>query len=320
MKVVFMGSPDFAVPSLQALVDSRHQVAAVVTQPDRPRGRGKKLIPTPVKQLADRLGLPVLQPDKLTSIKNELLAIAPEVIVVVAFGKILSPDVLAIPELGCINVHASLLPRYRGAAPIHRAIINGENVTGVTTMFMDRGLDTGDILLKEKLAIHDQDTVGVLHDRLAEAGARLLLETLQRLKTGTIARTPQNDLESTYASPLTGDDEIVNWQQSSYQIKNLVRGLNPWPGARTTLDGKVLKLWQVKDLGTGGDQCSHSGSILEIDPEQGIVVQTGKGKVLLTELQIQGRRKMTAPEFLRGYQIKTGIVLGEGGEGKVYNE
>lgn len=320
MNVVFMGSPDFAVPSLRALVESRHRVTAVVTQPDRPRGRGKKLIPTPVKQLANLLGLPVLQPEKLLDIKGDLEDIAPSVIVVVAFGKILRQDILDIPPMGCINVHASLLPRYRGAAPIHRAIINGEKSTGITTMFMDRGLDTGDMLLKEEVPIYDNDTVGVLHDRLAETGARLLVKTLDQVENGTAVRIPQNEQEATYAPPLTREDEIINWRQSSREIKDLVRGLNPWPGARTTLNGKVLKVWQVEDTGVCGEKEAPCGCVLDVDLERGIVVKAGEGKVLITGLQLQGGKKMTAPEFLRGHCVEAGTVLGNGNERKVNNE
>jgi len=312
MRVVFMGSPDFAVPSLRALAESRHQLAAVVTQPDRPRGRGKKLIPTPVKQLANLLGLPVLQPEKLSAIKGELQEINPEVIVVVAFGKILRREILDIPPLGCINVHASLLPKYRGAAPIHRAIINGEKYTGITTMFMDPGLDTGDMILKEKVVIGDNDTVGELHDNLAETGARLLIETLDRVEAGTAAGIPQNDEEATYAPPLTREDEIIDWTKPSRRIKDLVRGLNPWPGARTTLAGKILKIWQAEDAGVSVEGTGPPGSVAGVDPNRGIVVQAGQGKVLITELQLQGGKRMNAPEFLRGHSIPPGTILGNG--------
>ena len=309
MKIVFMGSPDFAVPSLRALAESRHHVAAVVTQPDRPRGRGRKLIPTPVKQLADLMGVAILQPQKLSEIMNELQEISPTVIVVVAFGRILSPEILGLPPLGCINVHASLLPKYRGSAPIHRAIINGEKVTGVTTMFMNSGLDTGDILFKGTEAIGDHETMGDLHDRMAESGARLLIKTLDRLEAGEVVRETQNEKDATYAPPLGRDDEIIHWNKSAREIKNLVRGLNPWPGARTYLNGKVLKIWSVEDL-DNLQGTSSPGSVVDIDPDKGIVVETGKGKVLITELQLQGRKRMDVAQFLRGYSPVQGQVLG----------
>lgn len=310
MKIVFMGSPNFAVPSLRALMESRHEVAAVVTQPDRPRGRGKKLKPTPVKQLANLFGLPVYEPEKLSEIKNKLLEINPAVIVVVAYGKILSQEILDIPPLGCINVHASLLPKYRGAAPIHRAIINGEKITGVTTMFMERGLDTGDILLKESVSIEENDTVGKLHDRLAEIGARLLLKTLDMVEAGKVVRIPQNDAEASYAPPLTKEDEIIDWNKPARQVKDLVRGLNPWPGARTTWNGNILKIWEVKVESECGEGIRPPGTILDVDPNRGITVQTGNGTVLITQLQLQGGKKMAAEQFLRGHSLPAGTLLG----------
>ncbi len=309
MKIVFMGSPDFAIPSLSALAESGNHIAAVVTQPDRPRGRGKKLVPTPVKQFSELLGLPVWQPQKLSEIKSRLQEIDPTVIVVVAFGKILSPEILALPSLGCINVHASLLPKYRGSAPIHRAIINGETVTGVTTMFMNSGLDTGDMLFRETVSIGENETTGDLHDRLAQSGARLLIKTLYGLEAGEVAREPQNGEDATYAPPLSRDDEIIHWNKSAREIKNLVRGLNPWPGARTYLNGKVLKIWRVEDIGNL-QGTSTPGTVVDTDPDKGIVVETGKGKVLITELQLQGRKRMGAAQFLRGYSPVQSVVLG----------
>jgi len=309
MKIVFMGSPDFAVPSLRNLVESKHHISAVVTQPDRPRGRGKKLIPTPVKQFAVSMGLPVLQPQKLHEIKDRLIEIKPEVIVVVAFGKILDEEIIAIPSHGCINVHASLLPKYRGAAPIHRAVMNGESVTGVTTMFMDTGLDTGDILLKDAVNIGAGDTAGDVHDCLAEKGARLLVKTLDLLEAGEIVRVPQNDEEASYAPPLTGSDEIINWNQPAKDIKNLVRGLNPWPGARTFWDGKVLKIWRVESAGAGNGT-SSPGTVVDVNINEGIKVQVGDGYIIITELQLQGGKRMDAPQFLRGHSLNPGTILG----------
>jgi len=309
MKIVFMGSPDFSVPSLRRLLESKHHISAVVTQPDRPRGRGKKLIPTPVKQFAVSKGLTVLQPQKLHEIKDRLKEIKPEVIVVVAFGKILDREIIDLPFYGCINVHASLLPKYRGAAPIHRAVINGESVTGITTMFMDTGLDTGDILLKDTVTIGSEDTAGDVHDRLAEKGARLLVKTLDLLEAGEIVRVPQNDEEASYAPPLTGSDEIINWDQPAKDIKNLVRGMNPWPGARTFLNGKVLKIWRVESTGAGKGT-SSPGTVVDVNTDEGIKVQVGDGYIIITELQLQGGKRMDAPQFLRGHSLNPGTILG----------
>lgn len=310
MKLIFMGSPDFAVPSLRALSLSRHRVLAVVTQPDRPRGRGGKLKPTPVKEVASSLGIPVLQPEKLVDVTGNLCDLKPEAVVVVAYGQILGPDLLDLPTYGCINVHASLLPKYRGAAPIHRAVINGDHCTGVTTMFMDRGMDTGEIMLKEEVSIGASDTVGSVHDRLADAGARLLIKTLDLLEKGRVRRLPQNDDEATYAPPLKREDEIINWDQPAADIKNLVRGMNPWPGARTSWGHKVLKIWRVEEIELGRGGKFSPGTVLEADFNRGITVQAGKGLIKITELQLEGRKRMSAREFLQGHSLPEGTVFG----------
>lgn len=312
MRLVFMGSPDFAIPSLRALAESKHELAAVVTQPDRPRGRGRKPRPTPVKELAKLLGIRVYEPVKLEEIWEPLAQIQPLVIVVVAYGKILPPEVLRLPKLGCINVHASLLPKYRGAAPIHRAIINGETKTGVTTMFMEEGLDTGDILLQEAITIGENETAGQLHDRLAEKGAGLLLKTLGQLESGELKRVSQKHAEATYAPPLTSADEIIDWNKPARQVKDQVRGLNPWPGACTTWNGKILKIWQVELVtGTKREEGTMPGTVLQADPARGIEVQTGKGTVLVTKLQRQGGKRLDAGQFLRGHLLFKGAVLGQ---------
>ncbi|MCF8010805.1 MAG: methionyl-tRNA formyltransferase [Clostridiales bacterium] len=311
MRIVFMGSPDFAIPSLRILAESPHKVSMVITQPDKPRGRGKILASTPVKKLANILGIPVYQPEKLASeeVINKIKQIEPTVIVVVAYGKILPRELLDIPGLGCVNVHASLLPKYRGSAPIHRALINGEECSGVSTMLMDTGMDTGNVLLGKKVDLNEDDTAGVLHDRLAEEGACLLLDTLDGMEKGEISSTPQNDSEATYAPPLIREDEIIDWGKTALEVKNKVRGLNPWPGARTVHDGKVLKVWKLEVLDSN-DVTSTPGTVLEPGNKGDIIVQTGVGTVRILELQIQGGKKVNASDFLRGRSLPEGTMLG----------
>ena len=314
MRIVFMGTPDFAVASLKALKEAGHEIAAVVTRPDRPRGRGKINTPSPVKETALALGIPVLQPLRIKDPEfiETLRAFAPEVVIVVAFGQILPPEILSLPPYGCINVHASLLPKYRGAAPIHRAVINGEKETGVTTMYMDEGMDTGDMILKESIPIHEEDTVGIVHDRLALVGSRLLVETLRLISLGQAPRIPQNG-EPSYAPPLKAEDEIICWDRPAREIYNLVRGMNPWPGARTTLQGKVLKLWRTSCVESGCPG-AKPGEDAATGPE-GILVGTGRGMLRILELQLQGGRRMEAAAFLRGKPIPKGTVLGSDAAG-----
>ena len=305
MKIAFMGTPDFAVPSLQALVAAGHTVAPVVTQPDRPKGRGKKLAFSSVKECALSLSLPLLQPetargeDFLASLKSY----DPEVAVVAAYGLILPPAALAVPKYGCINVHASLLPQYRGAAPIHRAIINGETLTGITTMYMDEGLDTGDMILKKEIPISRTDTVGALHDRLAAAGAELLLQTLDLVAQGKAPRTPQTG-PSTYASMLTQKDELLDWSEPAEKIYNRIRGLDPWPGARTYLEGKAVKIWGASIINER-DQQAPPGQILG-ERKEGLWVNAGEDSLLITELQFQGAKRLSTAAYLRGHPTPTG--------------
>ncbi|MGQ9558040.1 MAG: methionyl-tRNA formyltransferase [Desulfurispora sp.] len=314
MRIVFMGTPDFACPSLEALVQAGHRVVLVVTQPDRPRGRGRRLSPPPVKVLAGELGLPVCQPEKIRdrSFVDYLHGCMPDVIVVVAYGRILPPEILHLPPRGCINVHASLLPLYRGAAPIHRAIMNGECTTGVTTMLMNEGLDTGDILLQEAEPIGEADNVADLHDRLSRRGARLLVRTLEELAAGTLHRIPQDDSRATYAPPLRRDDELIDWQRPVREIFNRVRGLDPWPGACTIWEGRPIKIWRVSLPGAPPDHKIGSaapGTVLaELD--RGLLVQGGDGVLLVNELQLPGGRRLKWPEFSRGHSIPAGTVLG----------
>lgn len=303
MKIVFMGTPDFAVPSLKALAHAGYTVAAVVTRPDRPKGRGGKVSPPPVKECALSLGLPVHQPEGLKdpSFLGCMSELSPDAVVVVAYGKILPKEILSLPGLGCINVHASLLPGYRGSAPIHRAVINGESETGVTTMYMEEGLDTGDIIQQKRVAIGGDDTAGVVHDRLSVLGASLLTETLALIAKGGAPRVPQDGSLATYAPPLTAEDEIIRWNATARSIKDRIRGLNPWPGARTYLGERLVKVWRVR-VADGYKPACRPGTVLAF-LEEGIRVQAGEGQIIITELQAEGSKRMSAAEFLRGAKL-----------------
>ncbi|MCR6544638.1 methionyl-tRNA formyltransferase [Dehalobacterium formicoaceticum] len=310
MRVIFMGSPDYALPSLDQLLSSPHQVVAVVTQPDRPKGRGQQMAFTPVKERALAKGIPVLQPQKINEggFIAQLKDLAPDVLVVVAYGQLLNEALLTMPPKGCINVHASLLPKYRGAAPIHWSIIQGEGETGVTTMLMDRGMDTGAMLLKKKVPIEKQDTVGSLHDKLAETGGELLMETLALLENDQIRPVPQSHEEASYASLLGREHEQIIWQKNAREVHNQVRGLNPWPGAYTLFGGKTIKIWetQVEDEGVQ----ERPGLVLDIRNGQGILVACGRGSLWLRLLQPQGKRPMPGEDWARGVRLEKGSVLG----------
>ena len=301
LKIVFMGTPDFAVPCLKTL-NENYEVIAVITQPDRPKGRGQKLTPSPIKEYALEHNLTVLQPEKIKTSETEeqLKKLAPDLIVVVAFGQILSKAILDIPQLGCINVHASLLPKYRGAAPIHWSIINGETKTGITTMYMDVGLDTGDMILKEEVSISAKMNTGELHDTLMNIGAKTLLQTIKQLSEGSVVRNKQNDAEASYAPLLTKELERINWLLPAQEIYNLVRGLNPWPVAFSIFKGKKLKIWQTKVI--DNVTIGEIGTVLSLT-ETGFTVQTGKGILEILELQPESKRKMTAKDFVCGNQI-----------------
>ncbi len=315
MRVVFMGTPDFAVPALEALVSAGYQVVGVVTQPDRPKGRGNKIQPSPVKKAALHLGLPVYQPVRVreATFIERLQQLKPEIIVVAAFGQILPPSILYLPPRGCINIHASLLPRYRGAAPIHRAIMNGERETGVTIMFMDEGLDTGDILLQQAISIDEEDNAGTVHDRLARLGADLLLKTLHLLKEGRVQGRPQQDSLATYAPPLTREDEIIDWERPARDLYNQVRGLDPWPGARTWWGEQVLKIWRAGLKEEAISKGAKAGQVISAGEE--VVVATGRGCLSLREVQLQGGRRLPVAEFLRGHPLVPGTVLGRAKDG-----
>lgn len=335
MRVVFMGTPDFAVGTLQALIGSRHEVTAVVTQPDKPKGRGKAMQFTPVKEVAVQAGIPVYQPRRVReeSFLEELLALAPEVIVVVAFGQIIPQAVLDLPKYGCINVHASLLPKYRGAAPIQWAVIDGEEVSGVTTMQMDAGLDTGDMLLKAEVALDAQETGGSLFEKLSSVGARLLLETLDALESGTAAPEKQpQESPTAYAAMFDKKMGLIDWSSSAVKIERLVRGLNPWPSAYTHLGEKTLKIWRAHvelpglktsdmtlrdgaesmqmqsaaSAGTGNG--AAPGTVVRVTPRE-IAVAAGDGLVVIDELQLEGKKRMETDAFLRGFALHEGEVL-----------
>lgn len=303
-----MGTADFAVPCLRAVVEAGHAVAAVVSQPDRPRGRGMALRPSPVKAAALELGLPVLQPEKASQPEfiQALRELAPEAIVVVAYGQILRPAVLEIPPRGCINVHGSLLPELRGAAPIQWSVIRGCTETGVTTMFMDAGMDTGDMVLKRSVAIRPEDTAGTLAERLAPLGAELLAQTLARVESGTAPREAQDPARATYAPMLRREDGALPWQESAEQIRNRIHGCNPAPGAYTFRAGRELvKVWRaevVPDV-PGGEP----GTVL--DPG-GLVLAAGEGAVRLLEVQPENRARLDGAAYSRGYRVAAGEVWG----------
>ena len=309
MRVVFMGTPDFSVPTLQKIIDEKHEVVAVVTQPDKPKGRGKAMQFTPVKELAVKYGIPVYQPQRIK--KNEefyetMKALNPDVCVVVAFGQILPKEILDLPKYGCVNVHASLLPKYRGAAPIQWAILDGETESGVTTMMMDVGLDTGDMLLKEVIPLEEKETGGSLHDKLSEIGGELLIETLKQLEAGTITRTPQGDAKSNYAKMLTKDLGKLDFQRPAVELERLIRGLNPWPSAFTSLHGKTLKIWDANVVDADCD--AKPGEVIAVE-KASFTVMTGSQALEVMELQLEGKKRMTTEAFLRGYSVEKGEVL-----------
>ena len=309
MKIIFMGTPDFSVGTLEALIEAGHEVCLVVTQPDKPKGRGKEMQPTPVKAAAMKHGIPVYQPKKIRDPEcvEELRKYQADVMVVIAFGQILPKSILEMTPYGCINVHASLLPKYRGAAPIQWAIINGESVTGVTTMQMDEGLDTGDMLAKAIVPLDEKETGGSLFDKLSEAGGRLCVETLAKLEKGEITPEKQGESPTAYASMLDKKMGNIDWNKSAVVIERLVRGLNPWPSAYTHLDGKTLKIWACDVLPQSASK-GESGEILEVTKDA-IHVQTGDGILVLREIQLAGKARMDAGAFLRGYKVVPGTVL-----------
>ena len=322
MRIVFMGTPDFSVPALKALVEVGHQVIAVVTQPDKPKGRGKEVQMTPVKIQAMEYGIPVYQPAKVreASFVEVLKGMEADVYVVIAFGQILPKAVLELPKYGCINIHASLLPKYRGAAPIQWCVIDGERETGITTMMMDVGLDTGDMLEKAVIPIEEKETGGSLHDKLSMAGGDLILSTLKKLEEGTLVRTPQTDEGTCYAKMLTKSLGDIDWNQGAVSIERLIRGLNPWPSAYTMWNGKTIKIWAadviagreaadfLSESGVPAETGTAPGTVVCSD-KRGLVVCTGGGLLSIRELQMEGKKRMDTPAFLRGYPIPAGDVF-----------
>lgn len=308
MNVIFMGTPEFAVPTLKKLQKKGHNIKLVVTQPDKPSGRGKKLKKSEVNEAAEELNLPVFQPDKIKKSENieELKKYNPDVIVVVAYGQILSKEILDMPKYGCINVHASLLPKLRGAAPLNWAIINGETTTGVTTMQMDVGLDTGDMLLKSQVEINEDMNVGELHDILMEKGADLLIETLNKLEKNEIVPQKQDDSFSNYAPMLNNENRKINWNKSAKEIHDLIRGLSPWPTAYFMLEDKQVKVYESV---YSHEKTNHQpGYIIKADNE-GIFVATRDGIVVLKEIQMPGKNKMKVEAYLRGNKFPENTVL-----------
>ena len=308
MRIVFMGTPDFSVPALEALVEGGHEVVAAITQPDKPKGRGKAVLMTPVKEKAMELGIPVYQPVKVREPEfvEKLRQMEPDAIVVVAFGQILPKSILESPRYGCVNIHASLLPKYRGAAPIQWAVIDGERESGVTTMFMNEGLDTGDMLEKEAVTLDPKETGGSLHDKLSAIGGRLILSTLKGLEDGTLKGTPQTDEGSCYAKMLKKSLGDIDWTMDAAAIERLIRGLNPWPSAYTCLHGKTLKIWDGDVLER--EYGVEPGTVAEVAKDR-LVVQTGQGSLAIRSLQLEGKKRMDAGDFLRGYAVEAGTRL-----------
>lgn len=310
MRIIFMGTPDFSVGTLEALVEAGHEVVLAVTQPDKPKGRGKEMQFTPVKECALRHGIPVFQPKKVRDPEcvEELKKYQADVCVVIAFGQILPKEILEMTPYGCINVHASLLPSYRGAAPIQWAVIRGEKISGVTTMQMDEGLDTGDMLEKTEIILDEKETGGSLHDKLAEAGAKLCVHTLDKLVLGDLTPQKQGESPTEYARMLDKKLGDINWEQSAVEIERLIRGLNPWPSAYTDWNGKTMKIWEA-DAVPGENTEKAPGTITDVTKDD-FAVQTGDGQLRVRALQIPGKKRMEADAFLRGYQVKVGEHLG----------
>mgnify|MGYP002544315297 CR=1 FL=1 len=315
MKIVFMGTPDFSVNALENIVKAGHDVVGVITQPDKPKGRGGKMQYTPVKEKALELGLDVYQPQRVkeTEFIEKLKEMNPDAIVVIAFGQILPKAILDMPKYGCINVHASLLPKYRGAAPIQWSVIDGEKETGVTTMYMNEGLDTGDIIDKVVVPIDKKETGGSLFDKLAIEGGKLILKTLIELENGTAVRTPQDDSKSNYAGMINKQLGKIDFNKSANEIERLIRGLNPWPSAFTHFNGKLLKIWDADvcdDVVCESCESVVNGMITHVD-NNSFIVKCGDNSLKINELQLEGKKRMKTQDFLRGNHINTGDILGK---------
>ena len=308
MRVIFMGTPDFSVGILEEIIKAGHEVVLAVTQPDKPKGRGNTVQFPPVKETALTHGIEVYQPTKIRDAEcvEYLRKYHADIMIVAAFGQILSKEILDMPRYGCVNVHASLLPKYRGAAPIQWAVINGEKVSGVTTMRMDIGIDTGDMIEKVEVPLDKEETGGSLFDRLAEEGAKLCVHTMSEIEAGRATYTKQDESEATHTSMIKKQFGKIDWTKPAVEIERLVRGLNPWPSAYTSLNGKTLKIWRtsVEEADSG----AKAGTIVSIAKDE-IAVQTGKGILLLQEVQLEGKKRMPVDAFLRGYQLEKGALL-----------
>ncbi len=306
MRVLFMGTPDFAVPSLEAIAEAGHEIVAAVSQPDRPKGRGHKTQPTDIKIAAQKIGVPVYQPETLKNhaFLDTLKELSPDIIVVAAYGKILPGYILDFPKYGCVNVHGSLLPKYRGAAPIQRCIINGDKITGVTTMHMARELDTGDIILKEEVEIGAAETAGELFDRLARLGGELIVKTIEALENGTAPRIKQDDEAATYAPMMEKSTGHIDWTKTSGEIINLIRGVNPWPTAYSEYKGEIMKIFRAAE--SDGD--GVPGVVLGLRDKK-IEIACRNGSVLIEELQMRGGKRMSAESYLNGHSIEVGEIL-----------
>lgn len=310
MKIVYMGTPDFSVGPLKALIEAGHEISLVVCQPDRPKGRSKEPAPCPVKECALEYGLKIFQPERIKRAEavEELKKYPADVFVVAAFGQILSKEILDMPRFGCLNIHASLLPQYRGAAPIQYAVINGDEKSGVTIMQMDEGIDTGDILLQREVAIDADETGGSLFDKLSVLGSELITEALSALETGSLSPVKQDGSKATHVGMLTKEDGRINWFRSAQEIERLIRGTDPWPGAYTSLHSKVLKIWKAEVADAEEDKGAQ-GMVVGVDKDS-FLVACGKGVLKIKELQIEGRKRMSCADFLRGVRIETGEHLG----------
>ena len=314
MRIIFMGTPEFAVPVLESLINSRHEVVAVVTQPDRPKGRGKNMQFSPVKECALAHNIPVMQPVNVSvpEVIDELRAYEPELIVVVAFGQFVTKKIREMPKYGCINVHASLLPKYRGAGPIQWAVINGEKESGVTTMYMCREIDKGDMLLKDTVALDPKETGDSLHDKLSMMGGPLLLKTIDQLENGSAVRIPQCEEESTYAPKLEKTMGNIDWTMDADRIERLVRGLNSWPGTFTKIHGKTVKIWDCdvvrQETLTENQAAAKPGTVIVSEKDQ-LIVKAGNGALSLRMLQPEGKKNMTVDAYLRGYPIAQGELF-----------
>lgn len=310
MKIIFMGTPEFSVPTLKALINSEHEVVACYTQPDRPKGRGKKVIMTPVKEVCLEANIPVYQPKRIRNEAdvNDFKEIEADVAVVIAYGQILPKSILEYPKYGCINIHASLLPKLRGAAPYQWAVINGDSVTGITTMQMDSGIDTGDMLMKMVINIEPDETAGSLHDKLMVSGGELLLQTLEGIESCSIEPIQQNNEDASKAPMLDKNFGKIDWTKSAEEIERLIRGLNPWPSAFTFMNGSLIKIWKA-DVRASENSDYTPGTICEIIPKEGFLIRCGEGSLLIKEVQLQGKKRMDTASLMNGYEIAVGSIL-----------